>query len=284
MSASRERYSGLVCGALTIAIVAAPGCSVRIGSEGTPAPGIPSACSRVGSERKLTIGAGSGSFSFVWDADHYVIAYSNPATGHGDIYVAKIAADGSLIGSPEVVDATPSISDLPNLLKTPGGYWVVWQEGSAGKAVFAHALGPDAAPVGSGIDVAATQASQSRPVLALTPGGQVAVAFMDSLDGKGGVEVALVDPVSSAVTGPERVAASDNDGWPWIAGDDQALAMVWSDAQSTVYDVRFALLDPRSLSLGPAFSLRGSAPHSGLLPRLIRTSFGFMSAWEDQGS
>jgi hypothetical protein len=107
------------------------------------------------------------------------------------------------------------------------------------------------------------------------------VSWMDSVDGKGGVQVALVDPKSLALTGPQRVAADDVDGWPWVAGDDDVLAMAWSDQPGAAYDVRFARLDPVSLSVSHEVSVRGAAPGDGRLPRLIRTTFGFMSTWED---
>jgi hypothetical protein len=111
----------------------------------------------------------------------------------------------------------------------------------------------------------------------------VAVAFMDAFEGKAGVQIALVDPASMRVTGPDRVAQGDVDGWPWIAGDGQTVGMAWSDAPSGSYDIKFGLVDTQTLSVGQPATLFASAPNSGLLPRLIQTSFGFLSAWEDEG-
>ncbi len=279
----RGRPSGLVGAVALVWALAGSGCALRVGSGGPPEAESdpPSACSPSGAVTKLAFGAGSEAFAFVWDVDHYVVAYVDPQHGAGDIYVAKVARDGSAIGSPVAVESTAAASDLPSLVQTADGFLVVWQEGSAGTAVFAHALGPDATPVGSGVTVAATQSTQSRPVLSKAPGGQVAVSWMDSFEGKGGVQVALVDPKSLALKGPQRVAADDVDGWPWVAGDDDVLAMAWSDQPSNAYDVRFARVDPQTLSVSAPVSLRGAAAGNGVLPRLIRTSFGFMSAWED---
>jgi len=228
----------------------------------------------------LPLGAGSEAFSFLWDADHYVIAYTDPHTGNGDIYVAKLGADGSPIGSPVVVEATPAKSDLPSLVKTSTGYLVVWQEGTAGLAVVAHALGPDATPVGASIAVASTQSSQSRPVLSHAPGGGIAVTWMDSFQGKGGVQVAMLDP-SGKMVGPQRISPSDMDGWPWVAGDDKTLGLVWSDDATGSYDVHFSPLDPSSLATSTGVSLRGKSTGNALLPRMTKTTFGFLAAWED---
>jgi hypothetical protein len=268
-----------------VAVGAAASCAVRVGSGGPTVDSLPiSACALSGPVTKLPFAVGSEAFAFQWVTDHYVVAYVDPTKGSGDINVARLGPDGALLGPPVSVQPTAAKSDLPNLLRTDDGFLVAWQEGTAGTAVLAHALGPDGTPRGSGVTVAATQSDQSRPVLAHGPGGQVAVSWMDSLQGKGGVQVALIDPSSLSVTAPMRVAESDNDGWPWIAGDDQALGLAWSDAPSGSYDVRFALVDAASMSTSAPISLRGSAPHDGLLPRLVRTSFGFLAAWEDMRS
>ena len=272
------------CGGLVgpLLLVTTASCAVRVGSSNsTEEP--PPACTRLGSEKQLAFGAGSEAFSFLWDADHYVVAYTDPRTGSGDIYVAKLAVDGSLMGSPVVVESTPAKSDLPDLAKTSTGYLVVWQEGTAGQAVVAQALGPDATPVGASIPIASTQSSQSRPVLSHAPGGGLAVAWMDSFQGKGGVQVAMLDP-SGKMLGPQRVSPSDVDGWPWVAGDDKTLGLVWSDDASGNYDIHFSPLDPTSLATSTGASLRGKATGNALLPRMAKTSFGFLAAWEDMRS
>lgn len=280
--------AGLVGSALLVAF-AGTSCAVRVGSGGpsstndTSTPFGASACSRLNNEKELSFGKGAEAFAFLWDTDHYVVAYTDPSTGAGDIYVAKMAADGSTIGAPTVVQSTPAQSDLPSLIKTSTGYLVAWQEGSAGKAVYLHALTADATPTGNGISVAPTQSAQARPVLGRAPGGKVAVTWMDTFDGKGGVSIALVDPATLAITGPQRIAQSDVDGWPWVAGDDQSLGMVWSDKGSGPYGIQFAAIDP-TLAAQDVTSLRDDPHHDALLPRMIRTSFGYMAAWEDDSS
>jgi hypothetical protein len=283
----RTSGAGLV-GAAVVAALAGTSCAVRVGPGGPPpddtsTPFGASACSRLNEEKALSFGKGAESFAFLWDTDHYVVVYSDPSTGDGDIYVARMAADGATIGAPVVVQSTPAQSDLPSLLETSTGYLVVWQEGSAGKAVYAHALTPDAEPTGPGVAVAPTQSAQARPVLARAPGGKAAVTWMDTFDGKPGVSIALVDPATLAITGPQRIAPSDVDGWPWVAGDDRSLAMVWSDKTSGPYDIQFATIDPTDPTLAPQHQtpLRDDARHDALLPRMIRTSFGYMAAWED---
>jgi hypothetical protein len=282
----RARLVGVVGPIVLAATSATPGCSVRVGSGSPPDDSaedqLPSACARLGSETKIPFSVGAEAFAFAWDTDHYVLVYTNPARGDGDIYVGRLAADGSPMGTPVAVDSTPGKSDLPSLLRTQSGYAVVWQEGTAGQAVIAHALSADAMPVGASVAIASTQSNQSRPVLSHAPGGMAAVTWMDFIQGKGGVQIAMIDPTLSQIVGPQRIAPTDIDGWPWVAGDDKTLAMAWSDKLAGPYDVHFAMIDPASLKTSTPTSIRGVAPRDALLPRMTRTSFGYLAAWEDQ--
>jgi hypothetical protein len=262
-------------------------CAVRVGSGGPPPPdpfdgthGLTTACSRTGSETKLSFGAGTTAFAWLWDGDHYVVVYGDPSTGHGDIFAVRMAEDGTPLAPPVDVDMTDAVSDLPSIQKTSAGYLVAWQEGTAGQAVLARALAADATPTGSAVIVAPTQSNQSRPVLAPAPNGQTAVGWMDAFAGKGGAQVALVDPTSMQISAPTRLAKADIDGWPWVAGDGETLAVTWCDNSTGTYDIRFATLDAQ-LALADQSSLRGQARRDGLLPRMVHTSHGFVAAWED---
>jgi hypothetical protein len=144
-----------------------------------------------------------------------------------------------------------------------------------------HALDANATPTGSGASVAATESIQARPVLANTPGGHLAVTWMDGEGAAGGAQVALVDPHSLATIQQQRIDPSAADGWPWLAGDEHGLGLVWCDGDGTNYDVQFESLDPAHLTPSHRLSLRGKARNGGLLPRMISTGFGFLAAWED---
>jgi len=272
--------SALLAPALLAVAAGSDGCALRLGSQGASGI-IPSLCKLAGGERKLAFGAGATSFAFDWDRDHYVVVYGDPSTGGGDVFVAKMSSDGQLLGSPVDVEPTPATSDLPALLHTSEGWLVAWEEGTAGKSVYVHALDANAAPTGSGASVAATQSIQARPVLASAPGGHVAVAWMDADGDAGGAEVALVDPHSLATMQQQRLDPSAADGWPWVAGDDHSLGLAWCDGDGTNYDVKYETLDPTSLAASHVQSLRGKARKGGMLPRMISTGHGFLAVWED---
>jgi hypothetical protein len=66
-----------------------------------------------------------------------------------------------------------------------------------------------------------------------------------------------------------------------VAGGSDTLGIVWSDKASGPYDVKFASLDAQLGGTPASTSLRGTAQGDCLLPRLIRTTFGYVAAWED---
>ena len=303
----RHYAASLLAGAVLVSLPFAAGCSLRVGHktvgedntataggdggvtggpvtgadaspDAGPPPPPPSACARNGNEMKIATGpGGSDTFAWIWDTDHYVVAYNDRTTGNGDIYTVLLKADGSPMGAPQVVESTDAISDLPNLVKTQNGYLVVWQEGSAGKSAYAHAIDKNGVPVGKGISIGATASNESRPVISAAPGG-FAVAFMDKPIGEPTVQVAFLDG-NMNLTGPTSFASSS--GFPWLAGDENGVGMIWSDRRAGAgFDIHFARLDTKLAPVGET-PLRSGVPNDALLGRMIHTTFGFMSAWED---
>jgi hypothetical protein len=278
------------CVALTL------GCAVRVGSHssnggtdtGGPADGtngganpppLPSACKVSTLEKKIATPAGTASFAWLWDRDHFVVAYVDPQSGSGDIATLLLSADGSPLGAPHVVEATDAASDLPTMVKTQNGYLIAWQEGTAGKAAYAHAVDGAGAPVGAGVTVGASSSDQARPVISGAPGGFV-VAYMDKPLGAPVVDVAFLD-ANMNVSGPGRVPASGVGAYPWLAGDSNGVSILWSDRRGASYDIHFGPLDPSSLAVMSDVAVRTGAPNDALLGRMIKTDFGFLSAWED---
>lgn len=299
----RRRTRTLFTAAILVSssLALATGCSLRLGhktagednsnnaadggvggpaiADAGPAPPPPSACARSGNDFKIVTGSGgTDTFAWLWDGDHYIIAYSDRSTGAGDIYTMLLKADGTPLAAPQVVESTPAASDLPTMVKTQNGFIVVWQEGSAGKSAYAHAIDSHGTPVGQGLSIGATASNESRPVISPAPGG-FAVAYMDNPVGEPSVQVAFIDG-NMKLTGPTRLASSA--GFPWVAGDDKNVAMIWSDRRSgQAFDIHFAKLDTNKLAPEGEVPLRSGVPNDALLGRMIHTSFGFMSAWED---
>ena len=158
---------------------------------------------------------------------------------------------------------------------------VAWEEGAApNKGVRAHQLDALAVPSGNGVAVAPSAAAEARPSLTHGPTG-LALAWIDSEQGVTTVRAGLLGSDLSLLGTPQRFGTTTADAsYPSLVGDDLSLALVWSDGRAGQYDPRIAMLDPL-LDVVSDVPLRTGQPGDGLLPRSIRTTFGYLTAWED---
>jgi hypothetical protein len=128
-------------------------------------------------------------------------------------------------------------------------------------------------------------ADAARPVLAPSPGGQTAVAWMDVVTAVPAVYVAVVDDnltldstIGTLRLGMPTASAS----FPWLAGDGSTLGAIWSDQRTGVLDIHFVALDAM---LTPSHeSVLRDATGDAQLGRLIQITSGYLAAWEDTRS
>jgi hypothetical protein len=236
-------------------------------------------CTLVAPEAKIPAGGGTSDFAWVWDTDHYLVAYSDPSVGGGDIFTLRVAADGTPLAAPVAVDPSPGASSLPDLVVTAGGYLLAWEEGTAGQVVVVQALDVNGAPVGAQVTVAATNAAVARPVVSRAPNGY-AMAWMDELFGTPSVAFTFLDG-SLAVSPPTKLA--DNAAYPSLAGDAGRVSVLWSgkDRPKGSYAIHSADLAGSPLAASNDLLVRSDPPNDLLLGRRIVTSYGYLSAWED---
>jgi hypothetical protein len=229
-----------------------------------------------GTELALTSGDAIDGFTWLWDVDHYVVVYSM----NGDLYARRWNADGTPVGPSALIEATLPASTQPSIARFAGGYVVAWEEAGTPRGVRLHQLDASAQPTGSGIPIASSSAAEVRPSLTHAPGG-LALAFIDSEQGVTTVRAGLLDSGLSLVAAPTRFGTTAADAsYPVLVGDDLSLALIWSDGRDGQFDPRIAVLDSL-LGTTSEVALRSNQPGDGLLPRSIRTTFGYLTAWED---
>jgi hypothetical protein len=277
----------------SLALLAMPlSCSLRVGSDdevdkglgpngkGNPTPA--SACSRTGNEVKIATPQGTETFSMRWDKDRYIVAYSDPSSGAGDIATVVVSYEGKVVAGPTIVESTPAFSELPHLTAIEGGFIVTWQEGSAGRAILARKIDRDGKPQGATVTVGSTEARDARPVASPGPNGSIAVTWMDAVLGTPAVQMAMLDANLTLTSGPKRLAQSSSGaGFPWIAGDGNRLALMWSDRRAGQFDTRFAFVEG-DIATGSEVELRSKVQGDALLGRMIKTDFGYLATWEDR--
>jgi hypothetical protein len=131
-------------------------------------------------------------------------------------------------------------------------------------------------PLAPAVGVATSTAREARPVLARGPAGAV-LGWMDLYEGRDTSRVAKVSPALALDT-PRRLGDSSS-CWPSVAGDGITTSALWTDAKAGVYGVRIARFDEHMNVM------MESALHQTMedirLSRIIRTTFGYLAAWEN---
>ncbi len=261
-----------------------PGAGKEVPDGGAAVPGgsitTPPVCSVTGAELQISSGAGVGDFAWLWDANHFVLVYSDGVTG--DMRVEKVSPDGTPEGPAILLEKTAQKASHPSLVKTASGYLVAWEEGAAtvgSRVLKLRALDGSANPAGAASSQVASSASdQVRPSLSQGPGG-VALAWMDVSAGRKTVLLAPVDGALHLGAIQRLGGAAGDAAWPSITGDAASVAAVWSDARSGSYNIRLARFDDKMTNMMEA-PLR-MAPGDARLGRVIKTGFGYLSTWED---
>jgi hypothetical protein len=248
----------------------------------TTRPGIPSACKRMTPETLVSVGGGS-TFTFTWDRDRYVMVYASIA--NKDIAFVATDRSGVPLAVPKTIEATPGISQLPVIVPDDRGYIIAWDddEGGGNHVLYARRVQRDGATIGPATRVRSiSTAGEVRPVLARAHGATM-LAWMERVNGIDGAFVGKLDEnLNLLAANPQRLGGPAATSFPWIAGDDGDMGVVWSDARGGTRDVFFAKLNP---SLEPSGELRiRTGAGEGFLARMIRTNFGYLAAWEDDRS
>jgi hypothetical protein len=255
------------------------------GSDGGAVPGgsitTPPVCTSMGGDLQVSSGSGVKSFAWLWDNDHFVVIYSDLATG--DMWVVTLGADGTPAGPAQLLEDTAQTASHPAIVKIGTGYVTAWEEGAPAalsRVLRVRALDAGTRPMGPlSTQVASSMSSEVRPVLAQGPGGAV-LAWMDVSMGRKTVLLAPLDG-SLRLGAIQRLGTASGDtGWPSLAGDASGFAAVWSDARrGGLYDIRLARFDDKMTNMmeTPIRTANGDAR----LGRLMKTPFGYMTAWED---
>jgi hypothetical protein len=240
----------------------------------------PSICQRVGDEVQLTEGAKVETVTLLWDADHYLLTYTDVGQGGGDVYTERLDANGVRQGAPVAVAPSPGVAKVPSVAKlASGGYLVAFEENATPAQVLTVVLDANGAPVGPAKVVATSPGAEARPVVASGPEGPV-LAWMEGEYPATSSFVARVDPATGAlVADSKKPLGGAGAGFPYVASGASALAVAFSQPAGATATIDFGLLGP-SLELTGRQSLRAPAGDARLA-RVGRRGGAFLVAWED---
>ena len=114
--------------------------------------------------------------SLVWTGTEYGLAWVDDRGGNDEIFFARVAADGALLGEPERVTDSPGEGRDPSLVWTGESYAVAWVDDQEGNfEVYLALLSADGALTTGPLRVTDDPEFSGSPSLAWT-GSELAVA------------------------------------------------------------------------------------------------------------
>jgi len=238
------------------------------------------ACSRVGSETRLTTtGSPARMPAIAWDGSGYLVVWSDERQGNGDIYAAKVDANGTKSSEWVVVEG-PEQSRSPTIARVGDGYVVAWFDTTPiGADVKIIALDSGGKPSGMPSLLAASTSDNPRPIVAPAFNG-AAVAWSDKKGTVPSASVALVNGSAQltvpAVSLGNGTAAAE---FPAPAGGDGKLAVFYSDGRDGHANIR-ATLFSEQLTAQQDVVVR-DAPNDAFNVRATWDGEQFVAAWED---
>lgn len=251
-----------------------------IGGGPDPGDGDPSACSRLGEEQRLSAGGGAARMpNIVHNDGEYFVVWSDERTGNGDIYGAKLDADGKKLSEVAIVEGAED-SRAPWIARLGDGYLLTWFDKTPiGGDVKSVVLDANGRPDGTPAMLAPTMSDNPRPT-AVSAFGGVAVAWSDKQGSSPTASVAWVNSSGQlarpAVSLGVSTASAD---LPGLAAGDDMLAAFYTDTRDGNGNIRVTIFNDQ-LQAQSDTAVR-EATNDAYNVRATWDAGRFFAAWED---
>jgi len=237
---------------------------------------------------ELPSGAGSQRAPVAaWSGAHYLVAWED-FRGDGDVYAARVAADGAVLDPAGVaVSAGAGAQLAPGVACGLDECFVAWADLRDGVSydVFGARVAADGAVLDAvGVPVVRAPEAQFAPAVAWD-GGRYLVAWQDArVDGvSADLRAARVDPVEGAAAADFAVSAAVGDQVTpsLVAGGGQVLAL-WDDRRAgrEEGDVRAARIGLPEFVLDPAGRIVSAAAAQERAPAVAFDGGDYLVVWE----
>ena len=189
--------------------------------------------------------------SLVWTGSEYGIAWIDDRGGNDEIFFARVAADGELLGEPTRVTDSPGEGRDPSLVWTGEEYAIAWVDDQEGNfEVYFARLSAGGELAADPLQVTDDPEFSGSPALMWT-GSELVIAWNDGRDGNFEIYLARLAPDGSKIGGDLRFTNDDEfSATPSIAWTGDELAIAWSDARDGNNEIYFARADATGTRIG----------------------------------
>jgi hypothetical protein len=213
-----------------------------------------------------------------WSGAGFGVVWVDSRDGNGEVYFARLSADGERVGSDLRVTEDRADSGEPAIVWTGSDYGVAWHDArGGGYGVYFARISRDGAKLGGDVRIDAGDADARSPSLAWT-GAEYGVAWSDSRDGSTEIYFARVSVAGAKVGDDVRVTdATMESSAPSLVWTGAGYGVAWQDLRDMSYDVYFARLDAAGARTGAELNL--TAVGDSQRPALVWTGTQYGVAW-----
>jgi large repetitive protein len=234
-------------------------------------------------ELRVTNATGSSSeASLVWDGTGYGVAWGETRDGNGEIYFARLDADGVKIGDDVRITNDASTSEAASLVWTGTEYGIAWYDRRDGNyEVYFARIDAAGAKIGDDHRVTEDDATSWAPDLAWS-GTEYGIAWWDTRDGADEIYFARLDATGAKIGDDVRVTTGADASLPQVIWNGTEYALAWGDSRDDEGGSELYFTRVSALGVKQGGDIRiTSATGSSDLPSLMWNGTGYGLGWED---
>jgi hypothetical protein len=225
-------------------------------------------------------GGRSDAPSLVWTGSDYGVAWIDNQAGDDEVFFARVAADGTLLG--EAVRVTESVGEArePSLVWTGAGYAVAFADDTDGNFEIYLALLRDSGELdGAPIRITNDPEFSGSPWLTWT-GNELVVLWNDGRDDNYEIYAARIDPAGRKIGGDLRVTNDAGfSATPCATWTGSELAVAWADDRDGNNEIYYNRLDQLGAPAGGDVRVTTSADAYSSSPHLAFTGDDLTVVW-----
>jgi hypothetical protein len=196
----------------------------------------------LGSEVRITNDTNTSTMpSIAWTTSEFCLSWVDDRDGNAEIYLARVDASGSKVGSDVRVTSDSGVSTAPDIAYTGSELVVGWQEDRDGNdEIYLVRLQHDGTKIGSDVRVTSDTGASRNPDLVWT-GTELVLGWQDDRDGNAEIYLARNQPDGTKVGSDVRVtSATGASEKPSLAFTSTEIGAAWQDSRDGNVEIYFA--------------------------------------------
>jgi hypothetical protein len=220
--------------------------------------------------------------SVVWTGTEYAVAWADDrGVGNWDIYFARLAGDGEMVGTEVRVTTDAGASTFPSLVWTGTGFGVAWQDSRDGNDnIYFARLDEEGAKIGTDQRILATPGGSAVPSLVWT-GSVFGVAWQEYIDGNWEIYFARLNVVGVRIGSEMRITASPRDSDnPSLVWTGEVYGVAWQDYRDSNWEIYFSRINAEGFEMSTDVRVTDASLES-VFPTLVWNGREYGLAWQD---